>query len=83
MQNDRVSGWFDMKIRFTNHAQIGMMERGISPTRVTDAIRKPDSRHSARDGATAYEKAFDSKMLRVICREQKKAEYVIITAYYL
>ncbi len=72
-----------MNIRFTNHAQIGMMERGISTTRVMDAIRKPDSKRTVRDGAIAYERVFGAKRLRVICRERPKAEYVIITAYYL
>ena len=72
-----------MRIRFTNHAQIGMMERGIPASRVTDAIRHPDSRFSARDGAMGCTKRFGSKTLKIILRVHGKAEYVIITAYYL
>lgn len=60
-----------------------MSERGISTTRVIDVVRKPDRRHAARDGALACERKFGEKILRVICRERKNGEYVIITAYYL
>ena len=72
-----------MKVRFTNHAQIGMSERDISTTRVIDAVRKPDFCRAARDGATACEKSFGARRLRVIFREHRKAGYVIITAYYV
>lgn len=72
-----------MKIRFTNHAQIGISERGISTARVMDAIRKPERTYPARDGAMACEKAFGLNKLRVIYSVRKKSEYVIITAYYL
>ena len=72
-----------MHIRFTNHAQVGMMERGISTSRVTETIKRPDSQFPAREGAIAYEKAFGAKTLRVIFWRRGKAEYVIITAYYL
>ena len=72
-----------MKIRFTNHAQISMSERGISTTRIIDAIRKPDSHRSAGGGVMACVKMFGTQELEIIYREQKKAEYVIITAYYL
>ena len=72
-----------MKFHFTNHAQVGMSERGISTMRVMDAIRRPDRRYAARDGAVACERAFGAKTLRIICRERKKGEYVIITAYHL
>ncbi len=72
-----------MRIRFTNHAQAGMMERGISASRVTEALRHPDSHFAVRDGALACTKRFGSKTLKVIFRELRKAEYVIITAYYL
>ncbi len=72
-----------MRIRFTNHAQVGMLERSISAARVADTIRNPDSRFPARDGATACVKSFAAKKLKVIFRQHGKAEYVIITAYYL
>lgn len=72
-----------MHISFTNHAKAGMMERDISASRVVDTIRRPDSRFRVRDGATACTKMFGTKNLKVIFREYKKAEYVIITAYYL
>ena len=60
-----------------------MAERGISTTRVIDAVRRADKRYAAQGGAIAVEKSFGAKRLRVICRERKKGEYVIITAYYL
>ena len=72
-----------MRLRFTNHAQIGMMERGISASRVAEAIRHPDSRFPTRDGATVCIKVFGGKKLKVIFRKGRKAEYVIITSYYL
>ena len=72
-----------MKIRFTNHAQISMSERGISTTRVIDAIRKPDSRRPTGGGTMTCVRAFGVQKLEIIYREYKKAEYVIITAYYL
>ncbi len=72
-----------MRIRFTNHAQVGMMERGIPASRVTETIRHPDSHFLARDGAAGRIKRFGVKTLKVIFRERGKVEYVIITAYYL
>ncbi len=72
-----------MHIHFTNHAQAGMMERGISVSRVTETIRHPDSHLPARDGATACIKRFGGKSLKAIFRQHGKVEYVIITAYYL
>jgi len=72
-----------MRIRFTNHAQIGMLERGISASRVTDALRHPDTRFAERNGALGCTKKFGIKILKVIFREHGKAGYVIITAYYL
>ena len=72
-----------MRIRFTNHAQAGMLERGIAASHVVDAIRRPNARFSERDGAVACVKAFGKKKLKVIFREKGNAEYVIITAYYL
>jgi len=60
-----------------------MSERGISETRILDTIRRYERRSTVRDGALAFEKVFGTRRLRVICRERKKQEYVIITAYYL
>ena len=60
-----------------------MTERGISASRVTETIRHPDSRFPAREGAIACTKSFGGETLKVIFRERSKAEYVIITAYYL
>lgn len=72
-----------MRIRFTNHAQIGMIERGISTSRATDTLRHPDARFVERDGAVSCTKTFSGKTLKVIFRERIRSEYVIITAYYL
>ncbi len=72
-----------MHIRFTNHAQAGMDERGIPASRVAEVIRRPDSQTPARDGAIACTKRFGAKTLKVIFRQHGKTEYVIITAYYL
>ena len=72
-----------MKVRFTNHAQVGMSERGISNDRVIETIRWPDSSYSVRDEAMASEKLFGDKRLRVVFLERTRGEYVIITAYYL
>lgn len=72
-----------MRIRFTNHAQIAMLERGINASRVSDALRRPDAHHAGRDGALGCTKKFGTKILKVIFRERAKGRYVIITAYYL
>lgn len=76
-----------MRVRFTHHAQAGMLERGIETSRVVETIRNPNSRFPARDGAIVCVKTFGPKKLKVITkvifREHAKAEYVIITAYYL
>ena len=60
-----------------------MSERDISTTRIIDAVHKPDFRRPAGGGTMACVKTFGTQNLEVIYREQKKAEYVIITAYYL
>ena len=60
-----------------------MSERGISTTRIIDAVRKSDSRRAAGAGTMACVKTFGAQKLEVIYSEHKKAEYVIITAYYL
>ncbi len=60
-----------------------MMERGIFASRVAETIRRADSQHPVRDGATACVKRFGGKSLKVIFLQHRKGEYVIITAYYL
>ncbi len=60
-----------------------MLERGISASRVADALRHPDTRFAERDGALGCTRKFGAKTLKVIFRQHGNAEYVIITAYYL
>ncbi len=71
-----------MKIRFTHHAQLSMMERSISPSRVTEVLRKPDLSMDATGGAGAYLKKYGDRTLKVIFRQTSRG-YVILTAYYL
>jgi hypothetical protein len=75
-----------MKLRFTHHVRVSMMERNILASRVADTIRRPSKITEAREGAVAYVRKFGSKTLRVIARQtgfKGEGEYVIITAYYL
>jgi hypothetical protein len=72
-----------MRIRFTNHAQIGMFERDISASRAIDTLRHTDTRFAERDGVFGCTKQFGAKTLKVIFRQRGKGECVIITAYYL
>jgi len=76
-----------MKVKFTNHAQISLIDRGISASRVVDTLRKPDSTQAAFEGKSKARKKFGSKTLEVIFLKEKskdkKGEYLVITAYYL
>jgi len=71
-----------MKLRFTNHAQAAILERGILASRVADTLRRPDSRAKVSGGKTACMKNFEQGVLKVIF-VISRGEYVIMTAYYL
>ena len=60
-----------------------MIERGISATRIAEALRNQESITAAQGGASAATKSLSGKKLKVIFRQRGKHEYVIITAYYV
>lgn len=76
-----------MKLKFTIHCQIRILERGINIEHIKKVILKPDKKKNAGDGATKAWKKIGSKELVVIYSRDgfrdRKNEYFIITAYYL
>ena len=76
-----------MKLKLTRHFQVMMSLRGINLDHVKQAIRAPDNKSDAGEGATRVEKMVDEKTIGVVyCIENfrdRKEEYLVITAYYL
>ncbi|MDO8594632.1 MAG: DUF4258 domain-containing protein [bacterium] len=76
-----------MNLKLTKHFQVRMLMRGISIDHVKKAVREPDEKENAYEGKIRVRKEIEGKTIEVIyCQEMfrdKKAEYLIITAYYL
>lgn len=76
-----------MFLRFTNHCQSRILERGINIEHIKKAIREPDSKKNVFEGKIQVNKKVGSKVIEVIyCKGSlrgKKEEYIVITAYYL
>jgi len=74
-----------MKLTFTNHAQVSMMERKISASTIADALRNPDMLMPGTEGKTICLKKFNAGTLKVVFRKygfKGKGEYVIITVFF-
>lgn len=76
-----------MRLKLTRHFQDMIQYRGIELGDVKKALNSPDSLENAYEGALKATKRVGGKEIQVIyCKENfkdKKAEYLVITAYYL
>lgn len=76
-----------MLLKFSNHFQVRIVERGINIDHVKSAIRSPDSSKSTFEGKIQVNKKVDGKEIEVIYYKSpfrdKKEEYIVITAYYI
>ncbi len=76
-----------MKLKFTIHCQIRILERGISIEHIKKVISKPDKKRDAGEGATKAWKKIGGKELVVLYSRDgfrdRKSDYFVITAYYL
>ena len=69
------------QIKFTLHAKQKIKERNIKKTTVQRALIKPDELINSRNGTKIVQKVKNSKMLRIIFRDEEDS-YLVITAYY-
>jgi len=77
-----------MQLKFTNHAQIRIRERGLSIEHVKAAMLSPDSTKPGFEGAIEVKKKVSNKKEIVVLYKKdgfrdKKETYIIITAYYI
>ena len=76
-----------MILKFPNHFQERMLERGINIDHLTKAIKNPDSSKNVFEGRVEVTKKVEGKTIKVIYYKEgfrdRKNEYIIITAYYL
>ena len=77
-----------MRLKFPNHAQERIQERGIDVDHIKKAIREPDFTEPQFEGRILARKQIDKKrLIEVIYFKEvsvkKTNDYLIITAYYL
>jgi len=76
-----------MILKFPNHFQERMLERGINIDHLKKAIKNPDSSKNVFEGRVEVTKKVEGKTIKVIYYKEgfrdRKNEYIIITAYYL
>jgi hypothetical protein len=76
-----------MWLKFTNHSQYRLLERILNTEHIKQAIRNPDKKKAAGDGATKVWKKIGEKEIVVVYSldgfRNRKDHYFIITAYYL
>jgi len=76
-----------MKLKFTIHCQVRILERILNVEHIKQAILKPDKNRDAGEGVTKSWKKIGTKTIVVVYSRDgfrdRKNEYFIITAYYL
>ena len=77
-----------IRLKFPNHAQERIQERGIAIEHIKKAIREPDfTKRQFEDRILASKKIDKKRTIEVIyCKEasmKKTNDYLIITAYYI
>ena len=71
-----------MKVIFTTHTKIRLVERSIPVSFVKQAIRSPDYEKPTFDNRTQIRKKFGNKVLEIIYAKHLN-KIIIITLYYL
>jgi Domain of unknown function (DUF4258) len=76
-----------MELKFTVHSRARLTERNLSVDHIKKAIREPDIKEAAYEGAIRVRKAVDGRTIEVVYLNStsrgKKEAYVIVTAYYI
>ncbi|MEK7621741.1 MAG: DUF4258 domain-containing protein [Patescibacteria group bacterium] len=71
-----------MRIFFTKHARVRLIERGIKEVIVHDILESPDLVYQTYDNKSAYRKEIQGEKIEVICLKLGD-KFLVITAYYL
>lgn len=76
-----------MRLKFTIHCQVRILERLLNIEHIKQAILKPDKQKSAGEGAIKAWKKVSTKTIVVVYSQDgfrdRKNDYFVITAYYL
>jgi hypothetical protein len=72
----------DKRIRYLDHAEERLRERGISKNQVAQALRHPDTERRAKNRkARRFEKALSARNRLVVIAEEKATEFLVISAW--
>ena len=71
-----------MRIFFTKHARLRLVERGIKENRVRDILESPDFVYQTYDDKLAYCKGIRGKFVEVVCIKSRD-KFLVITVYYV
>ena len=73
----------DKRIRYQEHAERRLAERGVSKEHVARALRQPDAERPAkREDAKRYEKAISKKRRVVVIAEERATEFWVISTWW-
>lgn len=71
-----------MKIQFTDHVKYRILERGIDVSQIKTVLKNPDSNKFAFNNKMKATKKLNGRTLEVVYIK-KRAEVIIVTAYYI
>ncbi len=71
-----------VRIFFTKHARLRLVERGIKENTVRDIVEDPDFVYQAYDDKLAYRKWVRGKFIEVVCMKFTD-KLLVITVYYV
>jgi hypothetical protein len=69
-----------MKLRFTDHAQYRLYERGITPEQIKLVIRSPDWKIFKDNGKVLHVKRFRDKTISIVSKVQGNI-FIIISLF--
>jgi hypothetical protein len=73
----------DKQIRYIEHAEDRLEERGVSRENVALALRHPDTtRPARRENARRFEKAVSRRRRLIVIAEERTTEFCVITAWW-
>jgi len=71
-----------MKIQFTDHVKYRILERGIDVSQIKTVLKNPDNNKFAFNNKMKATKKLNGRTLEVVYIK-KRAEVIIVTAYYI
>ena len=73
----------DKRIRYHEHAERRLAERGVSKEHVARSLRQPEvERPAKREDARRFEKAISRKRRVVVIAEERATEFWVISAWW-